>query len=86
MISTVDFFGRLSTDMELRSLQWELLKLSGIVKSVNLQEILPQNNEAWSMILVPRSRMYEGFCVSAKTKWLSALVDFNCAACQVDVC
>jgi len=35
-----------------------------------------QNNKAWSMILVPRSRTYEGFCVSAKkTKWVRALVD-----------
>jgi len=45
MISTVDFFGRLSTDMELRSLQGELLKLSGIVKSVNLQEMFAQNDK-----------------------------------------
>jgi len=57
---------RLSMDMELRSLQWEILKLSGIVKSVNLQEMFAQNDKAWSMILVPRSRMYERFCVSAK--------------------
>jgi len=68
--------GRLSTDLEIRCLQWELLALSGVVKSVDLQEFVLCNDKSHCMVLVPRSRSYAGFCVSARqTKWVSAVVD-----------
>jgi len=68
--------GRLSTDLEIRCLQRELLALSGVVKSVDLQEFVSRNDKSRRMILVPRSRSYAGFRVSARqTKWVSAVVD-----------
>jgi len=68
--------GRLSTDLEIRCLQRELLALSGVVKSVDLQEFVLCNDKSHCMILVPRSRSYAGFHVSARqTKWVSAVVD-----------
>ncbi len=60
--------GRLSTDHELRCLQREMLRLSGMVKSVNLTEMISHNDKARSMLLVPRSSSYGGFRSTAKNK------------------
>jgi len=68
--------GRLSTDLEIRCLQRELLALSGGIKSVDLQGFVSRNDKTRRMILVPRSRSYAGFRISARqTKWVSAVVD-----------
>jgi len=57
--------GRLSTDLEIRCLQQELVALSGVIKPVDLQEFVSCNDKTRRMILVPRSRSYAGFCISA---------------------